>query len=549
MMINPLHAACAGRAAGGESVLADQPAVPQPALRSASRTCPAPPCSDRSSTTLRPARARARTRSAAIDRDAVLESEARARSSSIWDAHDGRTRRSSAWLGEQGAGAARVRHVVRPRRAVRPDVAGVAASSSVGRPALRCAAFASEHEERVRFHCWLQWLTQIAARPRRAGASRSSRTSRSASTRTAPTPGAGRTSSPPTRRSARRRTSSTPPGRTGGCRRSCRGACAPPGTGPFIETVRATMPQGWRSADRPRHGPVPAVVGPAWGARRRAAGTCATRRRTCSTSSRSRASAPVHWWSARTSAPSSPACARRWPPAASCPTGCCGSRTTTRRSGRQCSMAAVTTHDLPTVAGVWTGSDVEEQREFGVDPAEDEWTKIRDRVGGRGGVDEDAPVDDAVEAVHDLLARAPSVLLSATLDDAAAEPERPNMPGVTDRANWCLALADPDRGADDAPLWPIGDTLRRVTAPPATRRSKPKPATSDRQARAGAPAVRRTTGAATAESGRLEDEDELEQSVVLGADRAERRVRDVVVGEHAPGCCRARRSGRCRASR
>src|SRR3712207_7760174 len=28
-------------------------------------------------------------------------------------------------------------------------------------------------------------------------------------------------------------------------------------------------------------------------------------------------------------------------------------------------MAAITTHDLPTVAGLWTGADLEEQREYG----------------------------------------------------------------------------------------------------------------------------------------------------------------------------------------
>src|SRR3954452_6465266 len=36
-------------------------------------------------------------------------------------------------------------------------------------------------------------------------------------------------------------------------------------------------------------------------------------------------------------------------------------------------LAGVTTHDLPTVAGLWTGSDViDQQRHVGTDPAEPE---------------------------------------------------------------------------------------------------------------------------------------------------------------------------------
>ena len=46
----------------------------------------------------------------------------------------------------------------------------------------------------------------------------------------------------------------------------------------------------------------------------------------------------------------------------------------------------------------------------------------------------------AEERAHELLARAPSTLLSATLDDAVGERRRPNMPGTTDRSNWSLPL-------------------------------------------------------------------------------------------------------------
>ena len=54
---------------------------------------------------------------------------------------------------------------------------------------------------------------------------------------------------------------------------------------------------------------------------------------------------------------------------------------------------------------------------------------------------EDAPAEAAVEAVHRALARAPSRVLLATLDDAVAVPERPNVPGtIREWPNWSLAL-------------------------------------------------------------------------------------------------------------
>ena len=49
-------------------------------------------------------------------------------------------------------------------------------------------------------------------------------------------------------------------------------------------------------------------------------------------------------------------------------------------------------------------------------------------------------MEQAVERAHQLLAEAPSLLLSATLDDAVGELRRPNMPGTTERPNWSLPL-------------------------------------------------------------------------------------------------------------
>ena len=134
----------------------------------------------------------------------------------------------------------------------------------------------------------------------------------------------------------------------------------------------------------------------------------------------------------------------------------------------QSSLAAVTTHDLPTVAGLWTGADVAEQAEHVDIPTTDleqgrqemlgRWTK-------RAGVDpaESAvPAAEAVVAAHRLLATAPSAMLSATLEDGVAVERRPNLPGVTARDNWNLPLPV---SIEDLPQHPtvaaVADALAR----------------------------------------------------------------------------------------
>ena len=66
---------------------------------------------------------------------------------------------------------------------------------------------------------------------------------------------------------------------------------------------------------------------------------------------------------------------------------------------------------------------------------------------------DDAPVEQVVERTYRLLAEAPSMLVTATLEDACATPDRPNMPGtVTEWPNWCLALPLPlERLIDGGP--------------------------------------------------------------------------------------------------
>ncbi len=104
-------------------------------------------------------------------------------------------------------------------------------------------------------------------------------------------------------------------------------------------------------------------------------------------------------------------------------------------------LAAVTTHDLPTVAGIWTGSDVEDQRSIGMSPNVAGEAGVRDRLRQATGLADEAPVDHVVVAAYEALAAAPSRVLLATLEDAAGVARRTNMPGTVDEwPNWSIPL-------------------------------------------------------------------------------------------------------------
>ncbi|MEX1162903.1 MAG: 4-alpha-glucanotransferase [Nitriliruptor sp.] len=106
-------------------------------------------------------------------------------------------------------------------------------------------------------------------------------------------------------------------------------------------------------------------------------------------------------------------------------------------------LASVSTHDLPTVAGVWTGDDAAMQAELGQEPDDDWHAELRARISGATGLPEDAPVADVVVALHAHVAAGPNRVVLAQLDDALGVTDRPNVPG-TDRharpANWSLPL-------------------------------------------------------------------------------------------------------------
>jgi 4-alpha-glucanotransferase len=104
-------------------------------------------------------------------------------------------------------------------------------------------------------------------------------------------------------------------------------------------------------------------------------------------------------------------------------------------------LAAVTTHDLPTIAGLWSGSDLHDQREIGAQPNEESTMALREKLKHLVGLDEDDPTEEVVAGTYRALAGAPSMLLTAGIDDALGVEERPNMPGTIDEwPNWSIAL-------------------------------------------------------------------------------------------------------------
>ncbi|MCU1357599.1 MAG: 4-alpha-glucanotransferase [Acidimicrobiales bacterium] len=120
-------------------------------------------------------------------------------------------------------------------------------------------------------------------------------------------------------------------------------------------------------------------------------------------------------------------------------------------------MAAVTTHDLPTIRGVWTGADLADQRAAGVTIPPDGDEQMRHRLRVAASSDDDATVDEIVVAAHRALADSPCAIVTATLDDLLGAEHRPNIPGTIDEhPNWRIPLPRP---IDELPGNPLADSV------------------------------------------------------------------------------------------
>ena len=129
------------------------------------------------------------------------------------------------------------------------------------------------------------------------------------------------------------------------------------------------------------------------------------------------------------------------------------------------SVAGVTTHDLPTMSGLWSGADLADQAASGIRPDPDASGLLRSRLARAAGLGADAPLDDVVQRLHARLAASPSMLVAATLEDALRLEARPNLPGTvaSQRDNWSLALPSPiEDVARDARVMAMAEALTRT---------------------------------------------------------------------------------------
>ena len=116
-------------------------------------------------------------------------------------------------------------------------------------------------------------------------------------------------------------------------------------------------------------------------------------------------------------------------------------------------LAAVTTHDLPTVTGLWDGSDLRARRRSGLPASAAATLELVERLRQGGGPARDAESSAAVVHAHRRLAGSPCTLLAATLEDVAEVQERPNQPGSAGESpNWSLALPLPRERLQELPI-------------------------------------------------------------------------------------------------
>ena len=87
-------------------------------------------------------------------------------------------------------------------------------------------------------------------------------------------------------------------------------------------------------------------------------------------------------------------------------------------------LATVTTHDLPTVAGVWHGTDGSPEM----------------RADLFAAVPEGADATTAAAALHAQIGTSACLLALACVDDLAGCTERPNRPGTIGGGNWSVRL-------------------------------------------------------------------------------------------------------------
>ncbi|WP_418320709.1 4-alpha-glucanotransferase [Piscinibacter sakaiensis] len=146
--------------------------------------------------------------------------------------------------------------------------------------------------------------------------------------------------------------------------------------------------------------------------------------------------------------------------------------------------AAVSTHDLPTLAGLWTSRDLDWRVRLGLYPGEKEAANDRAYRAGllaalvdalglddwhrRNGSAPPTSFTELVEAAHMYLAKAPAKLLLVQIEDLAAEVEQMNLPGTVDQhPNWRRKLQHTTAEIfGDPAVRQLADAIRSARASP-----------------------------------------------------------------------------------
>lgn len=147
-------------------------------------------------------------------------------------------------------------------------------------------------------------------------------------------------------------------------------------------------------------------------------------------------------------------------------------------------VAVVTTHDLPTLAGFWIGRDIDVRLTLGHYPDEEAVRWVREerhhhKLGlarallASGllppGLTADSVANqpmtaELARAVHLFLARTPSWLILANVEDVLGEVEQINVPGTIEAySNWSRKIALPlERLREDVRVCELAAALRRL---------------------------------------------------------------------------------------
>jgi 4-alpha-glucanotransferase len=135
--------------------------------------------------------------------------------------------------------------------------------------------------------------------------------------------------------------------------------------------------------------------------------------------------------------------------------------------------ALTTTHDLPTVAGWWTGRDIDwsaklrRKTQHGGENAERKnrkqdrtalWSALTRSGCSRGPEPAPDNPEPVIDGTLSFVGRTPSMLAIATAEDVLGLPEQPNLPGTTDQhPNWRRRLPAED-------MWRDGKARARLAA-------------------------------------------------------------------------------------